>query len=242
MENGSYIALSRQVTLKNELEIIANNIANANTTAFKGEKIIFREFMVGKASKYQEKLSFVQDVGLARDLSEGPLITTGNSFDIAINGNGFIELDTPSGLRYTRQGHMQLDSESRLINSKGFFIMGNNGVINIPLDEGEIYIANDGVISTDISSNIAKLKIVGFEDQQAMTRGAHGVYATKEEPFEITSPKIIQGHLENSNVKPIIEMTRMMTLLQEYKSVKNYISKEHERQQKTIERLGKVAS
>ena len=203
---------------------------------------MFREFMVGKASKYQEKLSFVQDVGLARDLSEGPLVTTGSSFDIAINGNGYLELDTPSGDRYTRHGHMQLDSEGRLVNSQGFFVMGNNGVINVPLNEGEIHISNDGVISTDVSSNIAKLRIVDFEDQQAMLRGAHGLYATEEKPFEIDTPKIVQGHLENSNVKPIIEMTRMMTLLQEYKSIKNYVSKEHERQQKAIEKLGKVAS
>lgn len=241
MENSSYIALSRQMTLQNELSVVANNIANANTSAFKGEKMVFREYLTKATTKNQEELSFVQDIGLARDLSEGPLQTTGNSFDVAINGSGYFMLDTPSGDRFTRQGHFQLDTESNLVNSQGFPVAGVNGTINIPLDEGEIYIASDGTISTDLSENIAKLRIVEFEDEQAMSRSAHGLYTSEETPSNVANVKVVQGYLENSNVKPILEMTRMMTLSREYQSVQNFVKKEHERQQKAIERLGRIS-
>ena len=241
MENSSYVALSRQMTLRNELEIVANNIANSNTSAFKGEKVVFREYMTKVTTKHPEQLSFVQDIGLARDLSEGPLITTNNNFDMAISGDGYFVMDTPSGERFTRQGHFQLDTEGNLINSQGFTVAGVNGVINIPFDEGEIYVASDGTISTDISENIAQLRIVSFENEQEMTRSAHGLYTSEETPTDILDPKILQGALENSNVKPIIEMTRMMTLLNEYKSVDNFIKKEHERQEKAIQRLGRIS-
>ncbi len=240
MENSSYIALSRQMTLTNELGIVANNIANANTPAYKGEKMIFREYMTTATTRNPEQISFVQDIGLARDLSDGQLQTTGNPFDVAINGAGYFVIDTPTGERYTRQGHFQLDSNNNLVTSQGFPVLGTNGVINIPLSEGEIYIADDGTISTDVSQNFAKIKIVEFEDEYAMSRSAHGLYLTDETPTEITQPDLLQGALEGSNNQPVLELTRMMSVLREYQSVQNFIKQEHERQQKAIDRLGRV--
>jgi len=241
MENSSYIALSRQMSLSNELSVVANNIANANTPAFNGDKMIFREYLTEATNKQQEELSFVQDIGLARDLSEGPLQTTGNSFDVAINGRGYFVLDTPSGERFSRQGHFQLDLNGNLVNSQGFPILGTNGTINIPLDEGKIHIADDGTISTETSQNIAKLQVVQFENEQEMTKSAHGLYTSEETPVNAINIKLIQGSLENSNVKPILEMTRMMTLAKEYQSLQNFIKKEDERQKKAIERLARVS-
>ena len=236
MENTSYIALSRQMTLQTEMNIVANNIANANTPAYKAEKVVFQEFL--DRTKNSEKLSFVQDIGLARDLREGPLSNTGNPLDVAISGEGYFIIETPLGDRYTRHGRFQLDAGGQLVDSEGNPVKSNGAPLVVPPGQGEISIATDGTMSTS-EAVIAKIAVVKFEDEPALKKGANGLYSTEQEPEEITSPKLVQGMLEDSNVQPILELSRMITVQREYQSVQNFIKKENERMQKAIERLSR---
>ena len=115
IENTTYIVLSRQDAMRRQLDIIANNIANANTTAFKSEQLLFQEFLVD--GENGNKISFVTDIGTARDLSEGEFMRTQNPLDIAIRGSGYLIVDAPEGPRYTRNGALRVDAEGFLVSA-----------------------------------------------------------------------------------------------------------------------------
>ena len=117
MESSVLIALSRQGTLKREMDVIANNLANMNTTGFKGEKMLFVEHLVksrGGDRLLPVKLSFARDVAQITDLSEGQINTTGNTLDVAIRKDGFFVVETPNGQRYTRNGRFENDHQGQL--------------------------------------------------------------------------------------------------------------------------------
>jgi len=235
MENSAYIALSRQKSLRNEMNIVANNIANANTPAFKREGMVFT-----KPQHDRQQFSFVQDVGLARDLSDGPMKTTNNTFDFALSGDGYFVIDTPLGERFTRNGRFQLDATGNLINKDGNSVQGEGGPITIPTEGGEIQVASDGTISND-EGEIGKLRIVTFEDQFAMKKAAGGLYATSQEALPPEKVSVTQGMLEESNVQPILELSRMMRVHREYASMQKFTQAETDRVRKAIERLGRFS-
>ncbi|WP_259783158.1 flagellar basal-body rod protein FlgF [Aestuariispira ectoiniformans] len=239
MENSSYIALSRQMTLANEMSIVANNIANANTPAYKGEKMVFQEF-IDKPTR-GEKLSFVQDVGLARDLSEGPMKVTNNPLDVAIKDKGYFVVDTPMGQRFTRHGRFQIDANSQLVTSAGYTVRGLAGPIIIPQDQGQVTIAEDGTVSTQ-EGIVGTLQLVDFADEQQLRKGADGLYSSDTPPQNVATPSVAQGMLEESNVKPIIELTRMIQVHRDYQSVQNFIKAEDDRLKNAINRLGRASA
>ncbi|MTI10597.1 flagellar basal-body rod protein FlgF [Curvivirga aplysinae] len=239
MENSAYIALSRQRSLRNEMNIVANNIANANTPAFKREGMVFKEYIT-KPQHDRQQFSFVQDVGLARDLTDGPMTTTNNPFDFALSGDGYFVIDTPMGERYTRNGRFQLDATGNLVNKDGYTIQGDGGPLNIPNDGGEILVASDGTISND-NGEVGKLRVVSFENQYEMKKSAGGLYATGQDPIASEGYNITQGMLEESNVQPILEITRMMRVHREYASMQKFTQAEDDRVKKAIERLGQFS-
>ena len=238
MENTSYIALSRQNALWRQLDVIANNMANANTPGYKGEQMMFREFLVESRSSNKaigSKLSYVQDTGVLRDTREGPLTKTDNPLDIAIHGDGYFQIETEAGMRYTRNGHFRLDEGGMLVNSQGFALMdaGNNPIIFAP-NESRISIASDGTVSTE-NGTVATMKVVRFANEQDMRKAGDNLFDTTQTPETVQRPSIVQGMMEESNVQPVVEITRMTELLRQYQSVQNMIEKEHERQLKAIE-------
>lgn len=240
MENALYIGLSRQAALRREMDVIAHNIANTNTPAYKGEKMIFEEFLVKPGDG--ERISLVQDIGLSRDLSEGPAQPTGNPFDVAIHGDGYFAVETPLGERYTRHGRFQLDANNQLVTSAGHPVQGQAGPVTIPAGGGPISIAADGTISNE-DGIIGVLQVVNFEDEQALRRAANGLYSTEDqEPQAVDNPTMSQGMIEGSNVESILEMTRMMTVSRRYQSLKSFMDKEDERLTQMITTLGKRPS
>ena len=135
MESSVLIALSRQGTLKREMDVIANNLANMNTTGFKSQKMLFVEHLVksrGGDRLLPVKLSFARDVAQITDLSDGELNTTGNTLDVAIKKDGFFVVETPNGQRYTRNGRFETDSQGQLVNQQGFPVLTGAGVPNWP--------------------------------------------------------------------------------------------------------------
>ena len=242
METPTYIALSSQIGLRRNMDIIANNIANMNTPAYKAERLIFIEYV--QKSTNDDKQSFAQDIGTKRDTSEGPLVKTDNPFDVAISGDGYFTIETPLGDRYTRHGRFQLDAESRLVNGQGNPVLDSNGSeINIPGNAGRVEISGDGTLSTDAGS-IAKLGLVKFEDEQQLQRSANNLYiaADDQEPQEVENPKIAQGMLEESNVQAILELGAMIKVHRSHQSLGKAIQQEHERQMKAIDRISRRAA
>ena len=240
MQNTSYIGLSRQAALWRQLEVVANNMANANTPAFKGEQMMFREYLVPTRSSERamgSKLSFVQDVGVLRDVREGPLTKTDNPLDIAIHGDGYFQIETEGGMRYGRNGHFRLDQTGMLVNSQGFAVMNdsNQPVIFAP-NETRIEIGEDGSITTE-NGRVAKLKVVKFANDQELRSAGDGLFETTQDPEAIERPNVVQGMMEESNVQPVVEMTHMTTIMREYEAVQKMLDSEHDRQLKAISLL-----
>ena len=126
METPTYIALSRQMVLRDQMDVVANNLANANTSGFKAEMMLMSE--VELPADPTTELSYVQDFATARDFSPGTLRPTGNDLDLAIQGDGFFAVQTPDGVRYTRVGRFQLDQDGILVTSHGYPVLASGGM------------------------------------------------------------------------------------------------------------------
>lgn len=239
MENTSYISLSRQAVVQRQMQVIANNIANASTPAFKSERLLFQQF-VEQAGDGTE-ISFVKDVAVIRDLSEGNFERTGNTLDLAINGEGYFAVEAPNGTEYTRNGRFQLDGEGQLVTGSGHPVLGEGGrPIVLNPGETDIEINADGTIGTALGP-IGRLKVVRFENEQDMQPTESGLYETDQAPLPSPDTKVVQGMVEASNVQPIVEMTRMIDAVRGYQSTQTMVQSEHERQISAIKALTEPA-
>lgn len=239
METSTYVALSGQNAREREMDVLANNIANLSTPGFKGEQMMFKEYLT-KPVGGEDPTSYVQIAGNARDMSQGPLTHTGNPLDIALKGPGFMTLNTPAGAAYTRSGHFQLDSEGELVTLSGFVVQGDTGSpIVIPTGAGQVTIDPDGTVATR-EGTIGKIGVVNFDDPQALAQDPDGLFTTVQTPNAITTTQVEQGTIEDSNVQPILEMTKLMKVSHDVGLAKNFTDGEHNRLKSAIDRLGKT--
>jgi flagellar basal-body rod protein FlgF len=239
MENAVYIGLSQQSAMRRQLDVIANNLANVNTTAFKGEKVLFHEFLVKTPGG--NPLSFVQDYGVLRDTREGKLETTGNPYDVAIEGKGFLAVDTPQGQRYTRNGRLRVDGSGQLTTADGYAVLDDRlRPVKFAANDGTPAIATDGTIST-ANGRLARLDLVQFDNEQALEKSGSGLYATDQQPKPASKSSLQQGMIENSNIEPITEMTKMLELMRNYETTQNLVKTDNDRQRKAIQSLAKVS-
>jgi len=236
MENSLIIALSRQSVLSRQMDVIATNLANLETAGFKAENMIFTEFLEQTAEG--EVLSLVHDVSFVRDLSEGPMVGTQNPLDLAIHGQGYFVVDTPDGERYTRHGVFQLDDGGQIVTTEGHPVLNNGGApIVVPLDTSTITITRDGTISAD-AQEIGRIKLVSFENPQALSKIGSGLYeAIGQTPTTDPDSEVLQGMVENSNVKGVVEMTRMIDTVRSYQAAAKLADTEHQRILDAIEAL-----
>ncbi|MBT3766784.1 MAG: flagellar basal-body rod protein FlgF [Rhodospirillaceae bacterium] len=241
MENTSLIALSKQSALNQKMAILANNLANMNTTGFKGEKVMFVEHVQqskGGHAILGDKLAFVRDIATVRDLSEGPIKTTGNPLDLALQGDGYFVVQTDLGDRYSRNGHLRLDETGQLVNQQGLPVLAEGGPIVFSPQDTDIIIARDGTVSSE-NGEIGKLRIVDFENQQKLEVISDGLFSSEETPTPVENPGVIQGMLEGSNIKPIIEMSRLIETQRAYEGVRKFIDREDERLKGMVKELGR---
>jgi flagellar basal-body rod protein FlgF len=238
MENAVYIALSRQTALMRQMDLVANNIANSDTAGFKGEHMMFAEYVARTTgTSANNQISYVEDIGVARDTSAGNLMKTGNDLDVAIPARGYFVVQTPAGNRYTRAGSFRVGEGGILSTSNGDPVLDRRGgPIQLPREPGKIEIGRDGTLAVD-GRPLGQIDVVGFENEQAMRKTMGGLYTTDAQPQPIAQPGLVQGMIETSNVKPVIETTRMMELLRNFQGMQNMLEGEHERKQRAIREI-----
>jgi flagellar basal-body rod protein FlgG len=149
------------------------------------------------------------------DLSPGPIETTGNSFDLALSGDGFFVVQTPSGVRYTRAGRFQLDSRQRLVTPDGSPVLGQQGEIVVP--PGQVQVAEDGLITVE-GREVARLRLAAFTDTARLVPEGNGYLAATGPEQPATACRVIQGALEGSNVRPAAELGAMIRGLRLYEA------------------------
>jgi len=240
MENALLVGLSAQMALRRNMEIIANNLANASTSGFKRETPLFEELLVAvedEAAGLRE-VSFVRDWGVLRDLNPGPLQQTGASLDIAVEGAGFLVVRAPAGERYTRDGHLKLDAQGRIVTADGDPVLSDGGEITVPPGQNDIKIAADGTISTS-EGPIGKFRVVTFPPSALMKEGKN-LYSADVPPSPAQNTRVLQGMIERSNVEPVVEMTKMIEVLRAYQHSTETLNATDEMIRRATQRLGEV--
>ncbi|RDJ27292.1 flagellar basal-body rod protein FlgF [Bosea caraganae] len=242
MENALLVGLSRQVALARELDVIANNMANVGTNGFKARSASFSEFIMPKASAdaFQPRdrnLSYVIDKGTPIDLTQGVIERTGNPLDVALRGDSFLVVQTPQGERYTRAGSLAVNGQGQLVTQSGQPVLGDGGAITFGPGESDARIAADGTVSTDQGQR-GKLRLVRFDNPRALTSEGNNLFASNG-PALPAGPqgRVEPGAAEASNVKAVIEMTRLMEVQRSYQSMANLMTKSDELRTKAITRL-----
>jgi len=253
MQNALLVGLSRQVALAREMDVIANNLANMNTSGFKADGAVFEEYIspTARADNFpvaDRRISFVQDRATWMDLSQGPLERTGNPLDVAVNGKGYLVVQTPRGERYTRNGAMQINSSGELVTAEGYQVMGESGPITFQPKDRNIAISQDGTISVQAGNNAqtesqrGQLRLVSFDQPGRLQKDGTGVF---QAPAGVTPQadklsRVMQGTIEKSNVRSVIEMTRMIEVTRSYTHVANILTQQAELRRTAIDKLAEV--
>lgn len=249
MDNTSYIALSRQITLQRELDISANNLANMNTTGYKFEELLVSATPGAPAydSPIRTPANFAYDNGVGRDFSQGTLNQTGAPLDLAINGEGaFFEVATASGNVYTRDGAFTLDASGTIVDQNGDALQGDGGPIVLDPKYGEPVISKDGIVSQTVNGQaqrVGKINLMRIANMSDLKKNGDGTYSltSNAQPVPATDAQIEQGFVEASNVNPMKEVTHLIQINRAYQNLANIIEQNASLSQSAIQRLGKVA-
>ena len=244
MENAAYIGLSRQMTLRRQLDIVANNIANADTTGFKVEQLLLGTEVGERARNdgVRPGASFVLDGGVGRDFSQGALSQTGRTLDFAIEGEGaFFKLQDGTDEAYTRDGAFTLDPEGKLVTEGGLAVMGDGGEIILDPTLGQPSVGADGTI-TQNGRLVGRLSVVRFDTLAVLEKSGDGLYrnTSNATASEATDARIRQGMLEGSNVNSILEITNLIEISRAYERMTKLIEQSNDLSRRSVERLGRV--
>ena len=247
MENALLVGLSRQMALGRELDVIANNLANVTTNGFKARSSRFAEYLMpnARADAFQrpdQRINYVVDAGTPLDTSAGSTEVTGNPLDVALKGDAFMVVQTPAGERYTRNGALQVDAAGQLVTNDGYAVMGDSGPITFSPQETGAAIAPDGTVSTQQGQR-GKLRLVRFDNVAALQNEGSNTFSSKgpAQPAGLAG-RLQPGSLERSNVKPILEMTRLMEVNRSYASVASMLGRMDELKRTAISRLADASA
>lgn len=253
MSKGIYTALSGALAQNRRVESIANNLANVNTNGYKKDDITFREYLTTLEEPEKETpvphtefkpgdfyhlngsdKSFAVADSQYTDHSQGSLRLTGRDLDIALQGKGFFEVGTPQGVRYTRNGVLNIDANGVLVNSEGFPILSKPGAAAAPatsgdfadrrieLGRGKITVTENGDVF-QAGNFIASMQVTEFRDVSQLKKqgsnllrndSAENILTAAETTSALGAPAqtstVLQKHLESSNVNPVKEMIDLL--------------------------------
>ncbi|MFK8138322.1 MAG: flagellar basal-body rod protein FlgF [Bdellovibrionales bacterium] len=244
---GIYTALSGAMAQQNKLDTIANNMANANTTGFKKDQQVFKEYLTAyekspdviQVPKVPASIdsfyhmqgsdkSYVDGSGTYTDFSQGVLKRTGNALDVAIEGKALFEVNTPVGVRYTRNGSFNLNAEGTLVTKQGYPVLqagdGPAESRQIRINPGlPLAIGPNGSITQPGGANVGRLSVLEFTETDALKKIGNSLYSTKPnfevDPQQSTKAVLHQASLESSNVNVVQEMTEMIKTTRTFESL-----------------------
>lgn len=244
MENAELIGLSRQAVLRRHLDVIANNLANMNTTGFKGEKFLFQEFLMPRAEasgfRSQDRdLSYVQEGQPFNDFTSGAVRSTGNPLDLAIDGDAWFVVNAAGQERYTRAGAFTLDQTGTLTTMDGNPVLGDGGPITFRADESNISVAADGTVSSSAGGK-GRLRLVHFDNNDSLQREGSTLFSGANALPADRTVRITQGAVEQSNVRSVVEITRLVEVTRAYTSLAKVMAEADQLNADAIDQLGKL--
>ncbi len=263
MNEGLYIAASGGTKQLKKLDLISNNIANINTQGFKRDMLLYEEarpsfqqtswdgsdtINLNPFHGSDPAVSYVQVTQSLTDFAQGSLIKTDSPLDVAIEGEGFFAVNTPTGIRYTRNGNFHLDGLGQLVDKQGNIIMTQSDEpILIPFGTKQITINQDGSIFGGAEFDqdaLGQLKIVNFNNLQALKKEGEGFYIISDPSVKeilVNDVKLLQGFEEISNANAIHEMTKMIETVRQLEAYQKIIQSIDEADDQSVNSLGRVA-
>ena len=241
MDTPGYIILSRLGAQLRATEVLANNMANADTPAYRAARPVFAHALERQRDIAgpggARAVSYALDRATWRDSAPGAIATTGNPLDIAIRGEGYFVVETQEGERFTRAGRFALDAQRRLVDAQGNPVLGTAGTpIGFAAGDTRIEIRGDGTVRSE-NGILGQLRVVRFEADQALRAEGDRLYASDAPPLPVERPNLVQGALEGSNVSAVLEMTRLTAELREFQFATQFAEREGERLQGAVERI-----
>ena len=251
MENALLVGLSRQMVLERQMDVVANNVANVNTNGYKADKSLFQEYL--KTGAHEDNfvgrdraVSYVLDNGTFKDFAQGPTEPTKNPLDVAIDGAGFLVVQTAAGERYTRDGGLQINNQGQLVTAAGDIVLGNSGPIVFQQTDHDVSIAADGNVTVQEGTSRTdavrgKLRMVSFANaQQLLKEGANLYSAGNAVAQPDTASKLQQGFIEKSNVNSVTEMSRMIEVTRTYTQIATLLQQQSDLHKTAIQQLADV--
>ncbi|SEN71428.1 flagellar basal-body rod protein FlgF [Paracoccus alcaliphilus] len=228
MDNAIYATLTRQSGLMKEMGVVANNIANANTTGFRREGVIFAEHL-SALDRRGETLSMAHARGRLIDLRQGVLTQTNGSFDLAIEGEGYFALETPDGLRLSRAGAFIPSPEGELMTADGYRLLdAGQAPVMIPPGASAVSVGTDGTMSAN-GIPFGQIGLFGQPEGTQLTHQGGTLFQLDADPEPLEEARIRQGFLEESNVDPVFEITRMIEVQRAYELGQSFLDREDQR-------------
>lgn len=256
MIRGLYTGASGMLAEMARTDVISNNMANVNTTAFKKDRTIFRAFpemnihrihdpVPAGLDKVVDPRPFIGMMGTGvmldevnTDFNQGHLITTSNPLDLAIRGEGFFQVQTPEGIRYTRDGSFSLRSNGYLVTKEGYYVLGENGPLQL-LQTGDITISQQGEVFVN-DEYIDRLNIVTFADLNQLQKQGDNLYFTDAVPEPLQDADVVQGALEGSNISIVAEMVDLISAFRAYEANQKVIQTHDTTLDRAINDVGRI--
>jgi flagellar basal-body rod protein FlgF len=262
MHEGIYIAASAGTKQGRKMEVIAQNLANVNSTGYKGDRLAFKELMspfpsdkgqeptkdlLQQTDKTNSNVSYVAVTEQYTDHEQGNMKQTNSELDIALDGPGYFSVSTKEGIRYTRNGNFRLNTENQIVNQKGQPVLSEQGEPIVITAEGtEISIDGYGNIfvgSGERSANIGKIRFVDFDNKQTLEKIGDGLFYqsdTEAEEKLVNDTKLRQGFLEGSNVTATDEMTNMISTVRLFETYQKIIQSIDNMNEQSVNSIGRI--
>ena len=241
MNHGIYIAAAGMQSRTQALDVAANNIANLGTAGYKRDTVFYNIFNRVNGSQLERALSDSVVVDQVKtNFSPGPLIRTNSPLNLAVAGDGMFTVQTPQGVRYTRNGEFTLNSRREIVTPQGFQVLGQNGPIQVP--EGNVEVGSLGDVSVE-GVLAGRLKLVHFADPAQLLKSGNTYFEAA--PGAVGTPppnlSVKQGFLEGSNVNPVSGLASALHNMRHYQMLARAIrSLSQEVDRKVIDEVGRV--
>lgn len=238
MQTSLYVSLSAQLALQKRLDTVAGNVANSSTVGFRAEEVKF-DTLVTQAGADQIAFTSPGDTFLSRQAGE--LVQTGNPLDLAVRGQGFMAISTPSGTAYTRDGRMRMLDSGELQTLNGFPVLDAGGApILLDATAGPPKIASDGMI-TQGKRQIGAIGLFRIDEQAKLARVGNSAVIPDKPPeaiLDFATDGVTQGFIERANVNPVLEMARLIQITRAFESITAAMNESEASMQSAVKTLG----
>jgi flagellar basal-body rod protein FlgF len=238
MENSNYVAVSALLALEKRVATIAHNVANVSTTGFRAEEVKFEAVISHTGNK---DIAYASTGATFLTRQSGPILPTGNPLDVAVKGNAWMALNSPSGRVYTRDGRLEMAPDGALRTGTGHAVLDVGGSpLRLDPNAGPPTIAPDGMISQG-NTQVGAIGLFRMPENAHLRRIENSAVSSDQEAAPVLSfndTGILQGHLEGSNVNPVQELSRLISVSRTFQAVMSTIETNHSAHKTAIRALG----